>query len=475
MPSSPSSDAIVVGAGPNGLAATIELARAGLSVTLLEGEEEIGGGARTAELTLPGFLHDVCSAIYPMGIGSPFFNSLPLSEHGLEWIHPEAPVAHPLDDGSAIMLERSLSDTADGLGEDAAAWRNLMKPLVESWPELAEDILGPPGIPRHPFILARFARNALRSAESLARDLFRDRRARALFAGLAAHSFLPLDKPGSAAIGLVLGLTGHAVGWPVAKGGAGRITRALAAHLKFLGGTIETRRTIRSLEEIPDARVVLLDVTPKQLLEMAGEHLPPLYRRRLRHYRYGPGAFKVDWALSGPIPWRAVDCARAGTAHLGGEMEEISAGEKAVWQGRHPERPFVLLGQQSLFDPLRARVGCHTGWAYCHVPNGSKVDMTETIEDQVERFAPGFRELILARHTRTAAAYEDYNPNFIGGDIVGGVQDLGQIFARPVFKAVPYDTGTPGLFLCSSSTPPGGGVHGMCGYHAACAALRKLW
>jgi len=469
-----SADAIVVGSGPNGLAAAIELARAGLSVTLIEGEAQIGGGVRSAALTLPGFVHDVCSSVYPLGVASPFFTSLPLAEHSLEWIHPPTPLAHPLDDGTAVLLERSFSATAASLGEDGAAWRMLLQPLEEEWPQLAGDILAPLHLPRHPLLLARFARHALQSAQGLAEAQFRGLRASALLAGLAAHSFLPLDRPASAAVGLVLGLLGHAVGWPIPRGGAASLSAALAGHLLALGGRIETATPVRTLDQLPEARAVLLDVTPRQLLTIAAERLGPGYRRQLRNYRYGPGVFKIDWALAGPIPWQAAECARAGTVHLGGTLKEIAAGEQEVWRGRHPERPFVLLAQPSLFDPTRAPAGRHTGWAYCHVPNGSTADMTEAIERQVERFAPGFRELILARHTRTAAGYELYNPNCIGGDINGGVQDLRQIFARPVPGPCPYATGSEGLFLCSSSTPPGGGVHGMCGYHAARAALRSL-
>ncbi|HEY7746206.1 MAG TPA: NAD(P)/FAD-dependent oxidoreductase [Desulfuromonadales bacterium] len=470
----PPTDAIVVGSGPNGLASAIELARAGLSVTLIEGEEQVGGGVRSAALTLPDFVHDVCSAVYPLGAASPFFATLPLAEHGLEWIHPLAPLAHPLDDGSAVLLERSFSATAASLGEDGDAWRMLLHPLEEEWSQLAGDILAPLHLPRHPLLLARFARHALQSAQGLAEAQFRGPRARALLAGLAAHSFLPLDRPASAAVGLVLGLLGHAIGWPIPRGGAGSLSAALAGHLQTLGGRIETATPVRTLDQLHEARAVLLDVTPRQLLTIAAERLGPGYRRRLRNYRYGPGVFKIDWALAGPIPWRAAECARAGTVHLGGTLEEIAAGEQEVWRGRHPERPFVLLAQPSLFDPSRAPAGNHTGWAYCHVPNGSTTDMTEAIERQVERFAPGFRELILARHTRTAAGYELYNPNCIGGDINGGVQDLRQIFARPVPGPSPYATDSAGLYLCSSSTPPGGGVHGMCGYHAARAALRSL-
>jgi phytoene dehydrogenase-like protein len=456
------------------LAAAIELARAGLSVTLLEGEERIGGGARSAELTRPGFVHDVCSAIYPLGAGSPFFDSLPLDEHGLEWIHPPAPLAHPLDDGTAVVLERSLEETGMNLGEDSGAYQKLMGPLVEGWPKLAGEILAPPHVPRHPLLLARFARHAVRSAQALAEARFSGRRARALLAGMAAHSFLPLDRQASAAVGVVLGLLGHAVGWPIPIGGACRIPEALASYFRALGGRIETSAPVRSLDHLPRGGIILLDVTPRQLLRIAGERLGGRYRERLRRYRYGPGVFKIDWALAGPIPWRAADCARAGTVHLGGTLEEIAAAEREVWLGRHPKKPFVLLAQQSLFDSSRAPDGSHTGWAYCHVPNGSAIDMTEAIEGQVERFAPGFRDLILASGTRTAAGYERYNPNFIGGDINGGVLDLAQILGRPALKPDPYATGLDGVYICSSSTPPGGGVHGMCGYHAARSALRKL-
>lgn len=474
MKSLPSSDAVVVGSGPNGLAAAIELARSGLSVTLLEGEDRIGGGVRSAELTLPGFVHDICSAIYPLGIGSPFFSSLPLGEHGLEWIHPPAPLAHPLDDGSAVVLERSLLETGVHLGEDSGAYPELMGPLVEDWPKLAEEVLGPPHIPRHPLLLAGFARHAVRSAQALAGSRFSGQRARALLAGLAAHSILPLDRPPSAAVALVLGVLGHMVGWPIAFGGAARLSGALAEYFVSLGGRIETSAPVHSLDQLSQAGAILLDVTPRQLLQIAGDRLGSHYRKRIQRYRYGPGVFKIDWALAGPIPWRTADCARAGTVHIGGTLEEIAISEKEVWRGRHPERPFVLLAQQSLFDSSRAPSGNHTGWAYCHVPAGSMADMTQAIERQVERFAPGFRDLILARSTRTAAEYQRYNPNFIGGDINGGVQDLAQIFGRPVLRPDPYATGLDGVYLCSSSTPPGGGVHGMCGYHAARSALRHL-
>jgi phytoene dehydrogenase-like protein len=464
-------EAVVVGAGPNGLAAAITLARAGRAVLVLERADTIGGGARTADLTLPGFRHDVCAAVHPLAAGSPFFRALALDAHGLDLVHPPSPLAHPLDDGTAVLLERSVGATATGLGPDARAYRTLMEPLVDAATPLIDALLGPPRPPRHPIALARFGLSALRSAAGLARARFEGPRARALFAGLAAHSMLPLEQSPSAAFGLVLALLGHACGWPVARGGSQRIADALASLLRGLGGEIVTGRPVASLEELPPARCVLLDVTPRQLLALAGRRLPESYRRRLARYRYGPGSCKVDWALDGPIPWRAGACRRAATVHVGGTLEEIAAAEAAATRGEHPERPFVLLAQPSLFDPTRAPAGKHTVWGYCHVPNGSAVDMAERIERQVERFAPGFRDRILARHVMTAADLERYNPNYVGGDINGGLQDLWQLFARPVARLVPYATPVRGLYLCSASTPPGGGVHGMCGARAARAAL----
>lgn len=468
-------DAVVVGSGPNGLAAAVELARNGLSVVVIEAADTIGGGARSAELTLPGFVHDVCSAIHPLGAGSPFFRTVSLARHGLTWIHPDAPLAHPLDDGSAAVLERSVAETVRNLGHDGDNYRKLMQPLVDDWPKLEQEILGPLHIPRHPLALTRFGLQATRSAEGLARSAFKGKLAQALFAGLAAHSFLPLERAPSAAFGLVLGVLAHVVGWPIPEGGSQKISDALASYLREMGGRIVTGIKAENIDDLTGATsIVMLEITPRQFLHIAGHRLPWLYRRQLKRYRYGPGVFKIDWALDGPIPWRAKECRRAGTVHIGGTLEEIAAGEREVWRGRHPERPFVLLAQQSLFDETRAPRDKHTGWAYCHVPNGSSFDMTERIENQIERFAPGFRGLILARHVRRASDFESYNPNCIGGDINGGVQDFRQLFTRPVMRLNPYKTPVKGVYLCSASTPPGGGVHGMCGFHAARAAIGEL-
>jgi phytoene dehydrogenase-like protein len=495
-------DPVVVGSGPNGLAAAIVLAREGRRVTLLEREETLGGGCRSAELTLPGFVHDTCSTVHSLALASPFLSELPLAEHGLELCHPDAPLAHPLDDGTAVMLERpvgkaaatagtaterpvgeaaaegaslaqrSVERTARGLGRDARAWRRLFGPLVRDSDALFHELLGPLRPPRHPFAMARFGLSGLRSARGLLRSRFEGDPARALLAGCCAHSMLSLRSPASAAFGIVLVLSAHAVGWPVARGGSQKLADALAGHLRSLGGTIETGRHVESLQELGDAAPVLLDLTPRQLLRIAAARLPDGYRGRLSRYRYGPGIFKLDWALDGPIPWRAPEAARAGTVHLGGTLDEIVASEDAATHGRHHERPFVLLVQPSSFDPTRAPEGKHTAWAYCHVPSGSTRDMTDAIEAQVERFAPGFRDLIAARSAMDSAEVQRRNPNYVGGDINGGAQDLRQLFTRPVARPVPYSTPVPGLYICSSSTPPGGGVHGMCGYWAARAALR---
>jgi phytoene dehydrogenase-like protein len=467
-------DAVVVGSGPNGLAAAIELARNGQRVLLVEMAEGVGGGTRSAELTLPGFVHDVCSAVHPMAVASPFFRSLPLAEHGLEWVHPDVPLAHPLDDGTAAVLERNVDTTADGLGADARAYRKLMGPLVSRADGLFADLLGPFRFPRRPLAALRFGLRAVRSGKGLADRWFAGDRARALIAGLAAHAVLPLEQSPGAAVTLMLGLAGHAVGWPFPRGGSQKIADALASYFRSLGGEIVSGRRVESVDELPPARAILFDVTPKQLLALAGHRLPDRYSRALARFRYGPGVFKVDWALAGPILWRAEDCRRAGTVHVGGTLEEVAAAEQAAFRGAHVERPFVLVAQPSLFDPTRAPAGKHTAWGYCHVPNGSTADMTDRIEAQVERFAPGFRELVLARHTLNTAAMERYNPNYVGGDIGGGVADWRQLFTRPVARLNVYATPAPGLYLCSSSTPPGGGVHGMCGYFAARSALRLL-
>lgn len=468
-------DAVVVGSGPNGLAAAITLARAGKRVKVFEAKATPGGGMRTAEVTLPGFHHDICSAIHPLGIGSPFMRGLPLEQYGVEWIFPPAALAHPLDDDTAITLERAVEAIAVQLGRDEGAYRGLFAPLVRHWQEIARFILGPLSLPQQPFALARFGLPALASAEALAHWRFREARTRGFFAGMAAHSMLPLTRPSSAAVGLVMGMFGHALGWPLPRGGSQRLAEAMLAYLADLGGEVVTDAPIASLDELPPARAILCDVTPRQLIAVAGRHLPETYQQRLARYRYGPGVFKIDYALDGPIPWRAATCERAGTVHLGWSLEEITASERDAWQGEIAAQPFVLVAQQSLFDPTRAPAGKHTAWAYCHVPNGSTADMTAQITGQIERFAPGFTTRILAQHVMTPADMEAYNPNYIGGDINGGAQDLGQIFTRPTAQIDPYTTPLHNLFLCSSSTPPGGGVHGMCGYHAARSVLRHVF
>ncbi len=476
MPQQVSYDAVVVGSGPNGLAAAIRLAQEHLTVLVLEANDTLGGGTRSAELTLPGFVHDLCSAIHPLGLGSPFFRQLPLEKYGLKWIQPGLPLAHPLEHGRAVVLQRSVTDTSEGLGRDRKAYQRLLTPLVAHWENLAQEFLQPLlHLPRRPLLLARFGRLACRSAAALAKGCFAEEPTRALFAGLAAHSFLPLEQSPSAAFGLVLGLLGHAVGWPLPRGGSQQIANALAAHLRALGGELMTHHRVESVDQLPLARAILLDVTPRQVLRLAGHRLPASYRRRLERYRYGPGVFKLGYALAAPIPWQASDCARAGTVHVGGTFEEVAASEREMAAGKPPERPFVLLAQPSLFDNTRAPAGKHTAWAYCHVPNGSTFDMTDRIERQVERFAPGFRDRILARHASNCADIARQNANLVGGDINGGLADWRQLLARPVLSLTPWRTPVPGLYLCSASTPPGGGVHGMCGWHAAEAALRDCF
>jgi len=469
----PTYDAVVIGAGPNGLAAAITLARQGRRVLVLEAQATPGGGLRTDERTLPGFRHDACAAIHPLAVASPFMRSLPLEQFGVEWVYPPAAVAHPLDDGSAVTMERALDETAGQLGQDRQAYRRLVGPLAQNWEALVEDILGPlPLPPRHPLQLARFGFSAWLPAASLARLAFRGERARALFAGLAAHAMLPLEQPITAAYGLTMCMLAHSVGWPMARGGSQTIAAAMTAYLESLGAEICTGFRVRTMADLPPARAYLFDLTPRQLLQIAGERLPAGYRSHLERYRYGSGVFKIDYALSGPVPWKAPAVMRAATVHLGGSLEEIAASERAPARGEHSPRPYVLFVQQTPFDHSRAPSGFHTAWAYCHVPHGSNEDMTGAIEAQIERFAPGFRDLVLARSTRTAVEMEAYNPNYIGGDINGGVQDLLQLYNRPAPRLSPYTTPAREIFICSSSTPPGGGVHGMCGFYAAQSALR---
>jgi phytoene dehydrogenase-like protein len=470
-------DAVVVGSGPNGLSAAIVLAQAGLSVIVLEAQPVIGGGTRSAELTLPGFVHDMGSAIHPLAAGSPLFQQLPLADHGLEFIYPPVAAAHPFDSGMVATLVGSVAETARTLGVDEAAYHKLFDSVVRHWPTLAVDLLGPLRFPNHPLDMAQFGLDALLPATTLA-NRFKTTELRGLWAGMAAHAIQPLTNLTTSAIALVLMAIGHQRGWPMPKGGAQSIANALASYFKTLGGEIEVDRRVRSLADLPKSRVVLFDLTPKQLLTILGDRLSTglsnqLYRKQLEHYRYGPGIFKIDWALDGPIPFTAPDCQRAGTVHLGGTLEEIVQAEQQTYDGQHPDRPFVLLAQQSLFDPTRAPAGKHTAWAYCHVPNGSTLDRTDAIERQVERFAPGFRDRILARHTMNTAQVEAWNPNYVGGDINGGILDIWQLYTRPVIGLSPYQLSEPGMFICSSATPPGGGVHGMCGYHAARVALRE--
>jgi phytoene dehydrogenase-like protein len=467
-------DAVVVGSGPNGLAAAIALAQDGRSVLVAEAHDAVGGGCRTLPLTLPGFRHDVCSSIHPMAVISPFLRGLPLAEHGLEWVHPPTPCAHPFDDGSAAALEQSVEATADTLGEDGPAYRKRVGALAEVADHLFHDLLGPLRLPRHPFAALRFGRAAIKSVQGLADAWFTGPKAKALLAGLGGHAIMPLDHRPGAAIALMLGLAGHAVGWPAPRGGAQSLSDALASYLRSLGGEIVTGRRVAALADLPPSRVVLLDLAPKQLITLAGDRLTQRYRRRLEKYRYGPAVFKIDYALREPIPWRAEACRRAGTVHVGGTIEEIAASERAMWTGSLPEKPYLILTQPALFDPTRAPPGQTTAWAYCHVPNGSTADMTAAIEAQLERFAPGFRDCVLARAKQSPANIERYNPNYVGGDIAGGMQTFWQTFARPVASLNPYATSDPGLFICSASTPPGGGVHGMCGFAAARAARRRF-
>ena len=463
--------ACVIGAGPNGLAAAIVLAQAGLQVDVLEAESMPGGAVRTLELTLPGFRHDFGSAVYPLGAGSPFFSSLPLINHGLEWIYSPACLAHPLDDGTAVMLERDLDKTRASLGIDGPAWDQLMRPFAEHWAEFAPEVLRPVSfIPRHPWLMARFGMIAFRSARAVA-SRFRSERTRALFAGLAAHSFLSLDEPLSAAFAILMAAPAHAVGWPIPRGGAQSLTNALCGYLSTLGGKVKTSAPVQSLAALANYDLTLCDLTPRQLIKIGGQRLSDSYKQQLKKYRYGAGVFKVDYALNAPIPWKAPDCLRAATVHLGGTFDDIAASEKAVRRGENADRPFVLLAQPSLFDSTRAPVGQHTAWAYCHVPNGSKVNVLEKLENQIERFAPGFRDCVLARRVFSTADLEHMDANLVGGDIGGGAMDIRQFLFRPTSRH--YATSARDIYICSASTPPGGGVHGMCGYHAAKMALSR--
>ncbi|MFU8811626.1 MAG: phytoene desaturase family protein [Balneolaceae bacterium] len=465
-------DAVVIGSGPNGLAAAIRLAMEGVQVVVMEASGTIGGGMRTQALMQPDVLHDICSAIHPMAASSPFMQQLPLNEHGLEWIHPELPLAHPLDDRPAVAMHRSVQKTAAGLGADQSTYRALMEPLVEQWDGLTRDFLGPLSIPRHPIQLARFGMKALLPA-TLFRHRFKTVEAQALFAGIAAHSILPLNSLATTAIGLVLGTAGHAAGWPLPKGGSQQIAESMASLLRSLGGEIETDRRITDIRELGSPRAILFDVTPKQVVAMAGHRFPDAYNQRLEAYRYGNGVFKIDYILREPVPWKDADCRRAGTVHLGGTFDEIARSEAEMDRGVHPEKPYVLVAQQSLFDESRTPDNRHTLWAYCHVPPGSTTDMTRAIEQQIERYAPGFQDVVMERRTMHTGQFHAYNANYIGGDINGGRQDITQLFTRPHSFIRPYATASPGLYICSSSTPPGGGVHGMCGYHAATLALRE--
>lgn len=467
-------DAVVVGSGPNGLASAILLQQNGLSVLLVEGKDTVGGGMRSAELTLPGFTHDICSTIHPLAAASPFFKKLPLAAHGLEYIYPAIAAAHPFDNGKTAVLKGSVSETAALLGDDEYAYKHLIQPVVNDWPVIAADVLGPLHYPKHPLAMARFGLMALKSADSIA-GRFTKMEAKGLLAGMAAHAMQPLTNLSTAAAALVLLAAGHLGGWPIPKGGSQQIANALASYFISLGGKIETNTYIKSLDQLPSAHAILFDVTPKQLLQIAGHRFSAIYKWQLERYRYGMGVFKVDWALDGPIPFTINECRLAGTVHLGNTFSEIVDSEQLTWDGVHPEKPFVMLAQQSLFDPTRAPKGKHTAWAYCHVPSGSGVDMTVAIEKQIERFAPGFRDLILAKHVMNTSQIEDYNPNYIGGDINGGVIDLGQLFTRPALRWSPYKTSEKGIYICSSSTPPGGGVHGMCGYHAAKRAMKDIF
>jgi phytoene dehydrogenase-like protein len=467
-------DAIVIGSGPNGLAAAILMQQQGLSVLVLEAKSEIGGGLRTKELTLPGFKHDVCSAVHPLAAASPFFKTLPLADHGLRYLYPEIDAAHPLDHANAAILCRDLDKTARQLGTDEKAYRKLMGSVTKNWPLIDADVLGPLHFPKHPLALASFGLDAIKPVTLLTKN-FKTKQAKALFAGMAAHAMQPLTNMATSAIALVLMAAGHRQGWPVPKGGSNAIANALASYFKSIGGKIETNTLVTSLDQLPSAHALLFDITPKQLLQIAGHKFSSIYKWQLERYRYGLGVYKIDWALDAPIPFISDVCKKAGTVHLGNTLNEIRDAEQQTWNGKHPNKPYVLLAQQSIIDSTRAPEGKQTAWAYCHVPNGSTNNMTDAIEKQIERYAPGFKDTILARHTMDTVKMEEYNPNYIGGDINGGVIDIGQLFTRPVLRYSPYKTSEKGMYICSSSTPPGGGVHGMCGYYAAKKALKDVF
>lgn len=471
--SNPEFDAVIVGSGPNGLSAGILLAQQGLKVIILEAEDTIGGGTRTKELTEPGFLHDVCSAVHPTGIGSPFFRTLPLSNFGLEWIHPKYPVAHPLELGEAIIAYQSLEKTLVEFGKDSKNYEKLMKSFVDGWEYLSEDLFGPIRIPQNPISMARFGWFGALSAKLLSNSMFDTAKVKAYFAGLAAHSIIPLEKSFTASFGLVLASSLHSVGWPIAKGGSSSISNSLAEYFESLGGMIRTNNRIQDTSQLPPSKVVLYDLTPHQIVKIADKELPLRFINKFLNFKYGPGAYKMDFALSEPVPWTNKECSGAGTLHLGGSFEEIAYSERETWKGNHPEKPYVLISQPSLFDDSRAPKGKHTLWAYCHVPNGSDKDCSEEIVNQIERYAPGFRDTIISSHSISAPEFERYNANYIGGDINGGAQTFKQLIGRPVFQWDPYKLPVKGMYICSSSTPPGGGVHGMCGYHAAKSALKN--
>ena len=466
-------DAFVIGSGPNGLAAAIALAQQGLKVKIFEAKDTVGGGTRTLELMESGFKHDICSAVHPTALSSPFFKNLPLKDYGLEWIHPDFPVAHPLDNGEAVIAEKSFKNTLERLGADSKNYRKLFKDFIDSWEYLSEDLFGTLRIPDHPLAMMRFGWYGMFSSNLLSSSFFKLERTKAYFAGLAAHSILPLENAFTASFGLVLGTTVHSVGWPIAKNGSHSITKALAGFFQFLGGEIELNTHIQSLDEFPSDKPILFDLTPQQVITIADNKIPDSLKDKLLRYNSGPGAFKVDFALSEPVPWLNDECKKAGTLHLGGFMQEIAHSEKEVWKGIHSEKPYVLVSQPSLFDESRAPEGKYVLWSYCHVPNGSTKNMEERIINQIERYAPGFRDIIISTSTMNAMDFEKYNPNYIGGDINGGAQNLKQLFGRPLLKWDPYKLPVDHLYICSSSTPPGGGVHGMSGFNAARSVLKN--